>query len=71
MMSNTSWEAAENTEWLAVRNEEGRHSIWPVGLSIPPGWTEAGYRGDKSGCLEWISENWVDSRPAGVGRVRT
>ncbi len=69
-MSNTSMETAENSAWLAVRNEEGRHSIWPVDLSLPHGWNEAGYRGDKSGCLEWISENWVDSRPAGVGRVR-
>ncbi|MFJ6696337.1 MbtH family protein [Streptomyces sp. NPDC091272] len=70
-MSNTSLEAAESAVWLAVRNEEGRHSIWPDGLSIPPGWSEAGHRGDKSGCLEYISENWTDPRPAGVGRVRS
>ncbi|MFE3281527.1 MbtH family NRPS accessory protein [Streptomyces sp. NPDC059233] len=70
-MSNTSLEAAESSAWLAVHNEEGRHSIWPAGLSIPPGWSEAGYRGEKSACLEWISDNWVDSRPAGVGRVQT
>ncbi|WP_369189510.1 MbtH family NRPS accessory protein [Streptomyces sp. R08] len=70
-MKETSWEAAESTTWLAVRNEQGRHSIWPAGLSVPPGWSEAGYRGDKPGCLEWISENWADPRPAGVGRVAT
>ncbi|WP_446304950.1 MbtH family NRPS accessory protein [Streptomyces graminifolii] len=71
MMRETSWEAAESATWLAVRNEQGRHSIWPAGLSVPPGWSEAGYRGDKPGCLEWISENWADPRPAGVGRVAT
>ncbi|MFF6985404.1 MbtH family NRPS accessory protein [Streptomyces sp. NPDC010273] len=70
-MKETSWEAAESATWLAVRNEQGRHSIWPAGLSVPPGWSEAGYRGDKPGCLEWISENWADPRPAGVGRVAT
>ncbi|MCX4812795.1 MULTISPECIES: MbtH family NRPS accessory protein [unclassified Streptomyces] len=70
-MTETSWEAAESATWLAVRNEQGRHSIWPAGLSVPPGWSEAGYRGDKPGCLEWISENWADPRPAGVGRVAT
>ncbi|MGW3304984.1 MbtH family NRPS accessory protein [Streptomyces sp. NPDC001073] len=70
-MKETSWEATESATWLAVRNEQGRHSIWPAGLSVPPGWSEAGYRGDKPGCLEWISENWADPRPAGVGRVAT
>ncbi|MER6207759.1 MbtH family NRPS accessory protein [Streptomyces sp. NPDC001642] len=70
-MKETSWETTESAAWLAVRNEQGRHSIWPAGLSVPPGWSEAGYRGDKPGCLEWISENWADPRPAGVGRVAT
>ncbi len=69
MMSKPSWETVESATWLAVCNTEGRHSVWPAGLSVPPGWSEAGYRGDKAGCLEWIAANWVDSRPAGVGRV--
>jgi MbtH protein len=71
MMSDTSMDAAESAAWLTVCNEEGRHSIWPTGLSVPQGWIETGHEGDKSSCLEWVSENWTDSRPAGVGRVQS
>ncbi|MEU1119707.1 MULTISPECIES: MbtH family NRPS accessory protein [unclassified Streptomyces] len=70
-MSETSLDAAESAAWLTVRSEQGRHSIWPAGLSVPTGWSETGHRGDKTSCLEWISQNWVDSRPAGVGRVQS
>lgn len=69
-MSDTSMDATESAMWLTVSNAEGRHSIWPTERPIPEGWGETGHRGDKSACLEWITANWTDSRPAGVGRVQ-
>lgn len=70
-MSETSLDAAESAAWLTVCNEHGRHSIWPAGPAVPSGWRKTGHHGDKSSCLEWISVNWTDSRPAGVGRVQS
>ena len=55
--------------WLAVRTHDGRYSIWPEQLPVPPGWQPAGARGEKGDCLAWIAENWVDVRPAGTGRL--
>ncbi|MFE4613669.1 MbtH family NRPS accessory protein [Streptomyces niveus] len=69
-MSETSIDTAESAAWLTVSNEEGRHSIWPTGLSMPQGWSGTGHEGDKDSCLEFISKIWTDSRPAGVGRVQ-
>jgi MbtH protein len=68
-MSDTSMDATASMEWQTVRNEEGRHSLWPADLPVPLGWHTTGRRGQKSACLDWIAENWSDTRPAGVGRV--
>lgn len=54
-------------DWRVVHNHEGRHSIWPATLPVPDGWVGVDVVGDKSACLAWISENWTDDRPAGVG----
>ncbi|WP_097870591.1 MbtH family NRPS accessory protein [Streptomyces sp. rh34] len=56
-----------NADWLIVCTQEGRHSIWPRELPIPPGWTRRGPAGAKPECLEWIAKNWLDPRSAGVG----
>ncbi len=55
--------------WRAVRNEDGRYSIWPARLPVPAGWQPTGTAGEKAECLSWIAENWVDARPAGVGKA--
>ncbi|MFJ9655871.1 MbtH family protein [Streptomyces microflavus] len=48
---------------LVVVNEEGQHSIYPVGLEIPAGWQPTGFEGGKSECLAHIDEVWTDMRP--------
>lgn len=49
---------------IVVMNSEKQYSIWPVGRELPPGWTDAGFRGPRSACLEWIREHWLDERPS-------
>jgi len=46
-----------------VMNHEEQYSIWPAGRDLPAGWREAGKRGLKKECLDYIDEVWTDMRP--------
>jgi MbtH protein len=50
-------------EYVAVINGEAQYSIWAAERDIPPGWKDAGKRGSKEECLDWIAEVWTDMRP--------
>jgi MbtH protein len=58
--------APRGPEYAVVVNNEGQHSLWPASLAIPPGWQEAGFRGDAEQCLDTIAEVWTDMRPQSV-----
>ena len=58
------WDELESTiEYRVVVNHEEQYSIWPVDRELPAGWTEAGKRGRKPECLEYIASVWTDMRP--------
>ncbi|MBC8999695.1 MULTISPECIES: MbtH family NRPS accessory protein [unclassified Pseudomonas] len=46
-----------------VINGQGQYSLWPVGKPMANGWSEAGMRGERQICLEYINEHWIDMRP--------
>ncbi|WP_030231556.1 MbtH family protein [Streptomyces sp. NRRL S-350] len=50
-------------DYKVVVNDEEQYSIWPEDREVPPGWRDAGARGKKPDCLEWIERNWTDMRP--------
>ena len=52
--------------WEVVVNAEGQHSIWPVGKTLPAGWSLTGFRASKPACLAHIGETWPDIRPRSV-----
>ncbi len=62
-MKETSWEAAESATWLAVRNEQGRHSMWPAYLSVPPD-------GARPGTAATSPVAWSGYRRTGRTRAR-
>ena len=69
-MSMEDWEEEDSgTEYAVVVNHEEQYSIWPVGRDIPAGWREAGKRGFKKECLEYVEEVWTDIRPLSEGEV--
>lgn len=51
------------TEFVVVVNDEEQHSIWPVDLEVPAGWTATGFRGSKEECVAHIDVVWTDIRP--------
>ncbi len=53
----------EDITFIVVINHEEQYSIWPEYKSIPNGWREAGFKGVKKDCLEYIEKFWTDMRP--------
>ena len=44
-------------------NEEGQHSLWPVAVEIPAGWSAVHENDTRQACLDYIEANWTDMRP--------
>jgi MbtH protein len=49
--------------YLALVNDEGQYSLWPVFLDVPVGWTVAHEEDTRDACLEFIERTWTDMRP--------
>ena len=51
------------TIYEVVVNHEEQYSLWPEERASPPGWREAGKKGSKAECLDYIKDVWTDMRP--------
>lgn len=49
--------------FLVVINDDRSYSIWPEELTLPKGWKEVGFRGNKEVCLQYIKDVWTDLSP--------
>ena len=49
--------------YLALVNDEGQYSLWPVFLDVPEGWSVAHEEDTRDACLEFIERTWTDMRP--------
>ncbi len=58
----------DDTTYRVVINRDEQYSIWPASREIPIGWHDAGMRGTKQECLEYIKEHWTDMRPLSLRR---
>jgi MbtH protein len=38
-----------------VINQQGQYSVWPVDKPMAVGWIEAGQRGERQVCLDYIA----------------
>ena len=50
-------------EYKVVVNREGQYSLWLAHRENPCGWHDAGQKGTKRQCLDYINAVWVDMRP--------
>ncbi len=57
------WEREDNRTYKVVINHEEQYSIWYADREPPPGWKDAGFKGTKKQCLQYIEEVWTDMRP--------
>ncbi|MGH8904547.1 MAG: MbtH family protein [Egibacteraceae bacterium] len=49
--------------YLVLVNDEGQHSLWPVFVDVPAGWTVVHGEDSREACLEYINAHWTDMRP--------
>ncbi|MDX3229332.1 MbtH family protein [Streptomyces sp. ME19-01-6] len=58
----------EDSRYLVLVNDENQHSLWPVAIEVPAGWTVAHEEDSREACLEYVETHWTDLRPAGLAR---
>ncbi|MEV6676552.1 MULTISPECIES: MbtH family protein [Streptomyces] len=56
----------DNSGYLVLVNDENQHSLWPVWIDVPTGWTTVHGEAPRQECLDWIETNWTDIRPASL-----
>jgi uncharacterized protein YbdZ (MbtH family) len=47
-------------------NEQNQHSLWPVSIDVPAGWTVIQGEDSRQNCLDYIDSHWTDLRPANL-----
>jgi MbtH protein len=57
-----------NGSYHVLVNDEGQHSLWPSFVEVPAGWTVALEESSRSACLDYVTANWTDMRPASLIR---
>lgn len=58
----------ESGQFLVLRNDENQHSLWPAFAPVPDGWQTVFGAATRQACLDYITENWTDMRPASLAR---
>ncbi|WP_327189447.1 amino acid adenylation domain-containing protein [Streptomyces xinghaiensis] len=56
--------------YLVLADAEGRHSLWPEPLPVPPGWRTVHGPGPYDSCVTHVEEHWTDQRPASLAAGR-
>jgi MbtH protein len=56
----------EFAAYLVVVNAENQHSLWPVDIAVPDGWTIVHNSDTRQNCLAYVEEHWTDLRPASL-----
>jgi MbtH protein len=50
-------------QYKVVVNHEEQYALWIDGRENAPGWRDAGCRGQKEDCLDFVRRHWTDMRP--------
>jgi MbtH protein len=53
----------DDAAYLVLVNGEGQHSLWPIFIDVPDGWTEVFRAGQRAECLDHVEQKWTDMRP--------
>jgi MbtH protein len=52
-----------DASYIVLINDEGQHSLWPLKLPVPIGWSIVHTEDSLDACLEYMRTNWTDMRP--------
>jgi MbtH protein len=59
-MANVFEEPA--ADYTVLCNAWSQHSLWPVTIAVPDGWTVVHGPGPRPDCLAYVRQHWVDLR---------
>lgn len=65
-MSMVQDDLEDTLRYRVVVNQQGYYSLILFEQPNPPGWRDAGERGTRAVCLEFIRQVWQDVRPPAV-----
>ncbi|MEU6994727.1 MbtH family protein [Streptomyces sp. NPDC046465] len=54
--------------YVVLVNDENQHSLWPITVDVPAGWTVTHPSDTREACLRFIEENWTDMRPRSLAQ---
>ena len=54
--------------YAVVVNDEEQHSIHPIEVALPDGWSQTGFVGSRQACLDEIGRVWTDITPKSARR---
>lgn len=54
----------DRTVYKVVVNQQEQYSIWPADRENARGWNDAGKKGTKQECLDYIKRAGEDARPS-------
>lgn len=57
-MSDTNPFDNPEGRFLALANDEGRHSLWPSDIEVPAGWRVVHPEDTREACLAHIRTHW-------------
>ncbi|GAA3897588.1 hypothetical protein GCM10022244_04870 [Streptomyces gulbargensis] len=56
-----------DASFTVLSNAEGQHSLWPVSVPAPAGWSAVHGPSGREACLAYVEEHWTDLRPSSLG----
>ncbi|TLG75095.1 MbtH family protein [Methylocystis sp. B8] len=56
----------ESLTFLVLVNSQGQHSLWPTFAQEPRGWRRLFGPSERSACLKFVDEHWIDMRPGSL-----
>jgi MbtH protein len=59
----------QNGRFMVLCNDEDQHSLWPSFVPVPAGWTVVFGESGRQECLDYVTANWTDLRPASLRRA--
>jgi MbtH protein len=54
--------------FVVLRNNEEQYSLWPTFADVPAGWAVVLPETTRQACLDFVTAQWTDLRPASLVR---
>jgi MbtH protein len=64
----SSLSGGPEAKYLVLVNGQGQHSLWPIFVDVPAGWTVVHHTAGRQECLDYVESNWTGMRPKSLAK---